>query len=66
MNIGSLSSAYASQSYQPMQQATAVERKEKDRDADDAAVKAAAQPAAPSPTVNSSGQAVGQLINAIA
>lgn len=63
MNVGSIGSA---STYQPVQRlpeaSEAKGASDNDGDADDAG----ASKAAPAPTVNTSGQMTGQLLNAIA
>lgn len=62
MNIGSVGSSYASQAIQRTPEASEVKgAPDKDGDSDDQAVKAV-----PAATVNTNGQLVGQLINAVA
>jgi len=62
MNIGSVGSSYASQAIQRTPEASEVKgAPDRDGDSDDRGAKAA-----PAATVNTSGQLVGQLINAAA
>lgn len=69
MNVGSVNSAYnalATQSLQGTPETAEVQKggHDNDGDADDNAVKAVQSP--PTPTVNSAGQTIGQLINVTA
>jgi len=62
MNIGSVDSTASYQPVQRLPEASEVKgAPEKDGDADDATAKVAA-----APTVNTSGQTVGQVINEVA
>jgi hypothetical protein len=65
MNVGAATSTYSSQALQRMPEAREVKgAADNDGDSDDGGTKAIK--AASAPTVNTSGQAVGTLINAVA
>ncbi len=51
---------------QPQNPPVRAKEVENDKDKDDSAAKAAVAPSAPRPTVNTNGQVVGSLINALA
>jgi hypothetical protein len=62
MNIGAIGGSYTNQAVQRMPEASEVKgAPDNDGDSDDQGVKAA-----PAQTVNTNGQLVGQLINAVA
>lgn len=62
MNVGSIASTSTYQPVQRMPEASEAKGPDNDGDADDGG----ASKAAPAPTVNTSGQMTGQLLNAIA